>query len=145
MEINPKKILTPVIFGFLIWIIAFFVIGWTQISEDPAIQALYFPMVFLFGIGTILLMIVFMWWYFPYLEIDLQQEWLQDSLLFGLIVMLVQYFLDVSVFTLMQVDLIVYFFGIFLGNPDGSTVMIMYPLILVWAVLGGFVTMKTKT
>ncbi|MFX0125779.1 MAG: hypothetical protein ACFFAE_19310 [Candidatus Hodarchaeota archaeon] len=145
MELTTKKILIPVILGLIIWIIAFFVIGWTQISEDPTIQALYIPMVILFGIGTIILMIVFLWWYLPYLGIDLQQQWLHESLFFGIIVMLVHYLLDIVIFTLMQVDLIVYFFGIFFGNPNGSTVMIMYPLILVWAILGGFVTIRTKT
>ncbi|MFX0016362.1 MAG: hypothetical protein ACFFB2_17335 [Promethearchaeota archaeon] len=145
MELTSKKILTPIILGLIIWILAFFLIGWTQISEDPAIQDLYIPMVILFGIGTIILMIVFLLWYFPYLALDLEQEWLKESLFFGIVVMGVQYTLDIIVFTLMNMDLITYFFGIFLGNPDGSTVMIMYPLILVWAVLSGFVTMRMKT
>ncbi|MFX0126106.1 MAG: hypothetical protein ACFFAE_20965, partial [Candidatus Hodarchaeota archaeon] len=61
------------------------------------------------------------------------------------VIMAVQFILDIIIFSLMQVDLIIYFFGIFLGKPDGSTVVIMYPLILVWAVLGGFVTRKIKT
>jgi hypothetical protein len=145
MEILPKKVLIPVIFGIVIWILAFFIIGWTQISEDPAIQELYFPLVILFGVGTVLLMVVLLWWYLPHFNIDLKQKWFQESVLFGLVVMVVQYLLDISVFTLMQVDLIVYFFGIFSGDPDGSTVMIVYPLILIWAVLGGFITMRTKT
>ncbi|MFW9903930.1 MAG: hypothetical protein ACFFFH_06320 [Candidatus Thorarchaeota archaeon] len=145
MELKPKKIFFPLILGLIIWILAFFIIGWTQISEDPAVQALYIPMVFLFGIGTIFLVIVFLWWYLPYLGINLEQEWLQESLLFGFVVMAVQFILDIFIFTLMQVDLIIYFFGIFLGNPNGSTVLIMYPLILVWAILGGFVTLKIKT
>lgn len=145
MELSPKKILFPLILGLIIWILAFFIIGWTQISEDPAIQALYIPMVLLFGVGTVILVIVFLWWYLPYLGINLEQEWLQESLLFGFVIMAVQFILDIIVFTLMQVDLIIYFFGIFLGNPDGSTVMIMYPLILIWAVLGGLVTWKIKT
>ncbi|UCG03500.1 MAG: hypothetical protein JSW11_05795 [Candidatus Heimdallarchaeota archaeon] len=145
MELKPKKILIPLILGLVIWIIAFFVIGWTQISEDPAIQALYIPMVILFGLGTIILVIVFLFWYLPYLGIDLEQAWLEESLFFGIIIMCMQFILDIIVFTLMQVDLLIYFFGLFLGNPDGSTVIIMYPLILVWAILGGFVTMRIKT
>lgn len=145
MELTPKKILFPLILGLIIWMLAFFMIGWTQISEEPAIQALYIPMVFLFGVGTIILVIVFLWWYLPYLGINLEQEWLQESIIFGFIIMAEQFILDIIIFTLMQVDLIIYFFGIFLGNPDGSTVVIMYPLILVWAILGGFVTRKTKT
>jgi hypothetical protein len=145
MELTPKKILIPVILGLIIWILAFFIIGWTQISEDPAIQALYIPMVILFGIGTIILLVIFLLWYLPYLSIDLQQEWFIESLLVGILVMGIQYILDIIVFTLMQIDLVIYFFGIFLGNPEGSTVMIMYPLILVWAVLGGFITKRIKT
>ena len=144
MELTPKKILIPVILGLIIWILAFFLIGWTQISEDPAIQALYIPMVILFGIGTVVLIIVFLLWYLPYLGIDLEHEWFIESLFIGILVMGVQYILDIIVFTFMQLDLMIYFFGVFLGNPDGSTVMIMYPLILVWAVLGGFITKRTK-
>ena len=101
MKLTPKKILFPVILGLIIWIIAFFIIGWTQISEDPAIQALYIPMVILFGIGTILLVVIFLWWYLPYLGINLEQEWLQESLLFGIILMAIQFILDIIIFTLL--------------------------------------------
>jgi hypothetical protein len=104
MEITLKKLLIPIILGIVIWIIAFFVIGWTQISEDPTTQALYIPMVILFGIGTVLLMILFLWWYLLHLNIDLKQEWLQESLFFGFIIMMVQYLLDISIFTFIQVD-----------------------------------------
>ncbi len=145
MELKLKKVLTPIIVGIVIWIIAFFVIGWTKISEDPAIKALYIPMVNLFGVVTIILKLVFLWWYLAYLNIDFKQDWLKESVLFGFIIMVVQYLIDIIVFTFMQVDLIVYFFGFFFGNPNGSTVMIMYPLSVVWAILGGFATMKIRS
>lgn len=146
MEITPKKLLTPIIIGVLIWIIAFFVIGWTQISDDPFVQSLYIPMVFLFGVITLILIIVFFYWYLPSLEIDLQTEWLLESILFGIVVMAVQYILDLISFTIFfPIDLVVYFFGLFMGNPDGSTVMIMYPLIIVWSVLGGLITLKLRS
>ncbi|MFX0090982.1 MAG: hypothetical protein ACFFBD_04400 [Candidatus Hodarchaeota archaeon] len=146
MEITPKKILVPLVIGLLVWIIAFFVIGWTQISENPAIQALYLPMVILFGIGTFLLILIFFYWYLPYLGIDMQNEWILESLLFGIIVMLVQFILDIITFGFfIPIDLGVYFFGLFLGNPDGSTTIIMYPLIVVWTIIAGFITTKLRT
>jgi hypothetical protein len=98
MKVTLKKIIIPAILGFFIWIAAFFIIGWTQISEDPAIQSLYLPMVALFGLGTFALMIVFLWWYLPYLEIDFDHLWLQESLLCGIIIMLVQFILDIVTF-----------------------------------------------
>lgn len=147
MEITPKKIVTPVLLGLFIWVAAFFIIGWTQISEDPAIQSLYLPMVIMFGVGTFILMIIFLWWYLPYLEIDLDQFWVQESILFGIIVMLVQFILDIVTFGLFlqDVDLIIYFFGLLQGDPQGSTVLIMYPLIIVWTVIAGFITIKRRS
>ncbi|MFX1533804.1 MAG: hypothetical protein ACFFDI_06180 [Promethearchaeota archaeon] len=145
MEITLKKLLTPIIVGVLIWIVAFFVIGWTQISEDPFVQSLYLPMVLLFGVITLIFIIIFFYWYLPSLNIDLQAEWLLESVLFGIVVMAVQYILDLISFTIFfPIDLVVYFFGLFMGNPDGSTVMIMYPLIVVWSVLGGVITRKLR-
>ena len=54
MKITLKKLVTPIIIGVLIWIVAFFVIGWTQISDDPFVQSLYLPMVLLFGVITLI-------------------------------------------------------------------------------------------
>ena len=79
MELTLKKLLTPIIIGVIIWIVAFFVIGWTQISDDPFVQSLYLPMVLLFGAITLIFIIMFFYWYLPFLEIDLQTEWLQDD------------------------------------------------------------------
>ncbi|MFX0183233.1 MAG: hypothetical protein ACFE95_09165 [Candidatus Hodarchaeota archaeon] len=146
MEVTLKKIITPVFLSIGIWIVAFFVIGWTQISDDPAIQALYLPMVILFALGTFLLIVLFFWWYLPFLDIDLQSEWLSESLLFGILLMVVQFLLDIVVFGLFipNVDLLIYFFGLFLNDPQGSTVIIMYPLIIIWTIIAGFLVQKQK-
>jgi membrane protein DedA with SNARE-associated domain len=150
MKVTLKKIIIPAILGFFIWIAAFFIIGWTQISqisEDPAIQSLYLPMVVLFGLGTFVVMTIFLWWYLPYLEIDLDHFWLQESLLCGIIIMLVQFILDIVTFGIFlpDVDLLVYFFGLFQGDPQGSTVIIMYPLIIVWIIIAGFIIFKKRS
>lgn len=146
MEITPKRVIIPILYAILIWVVAFFVIGWTQISEDPAIQALYLPMVLLFSLGTLILTGGFLWWYLPHLAIDIQQQWLQESLFFGIIVMVIQFLFDIVTFGffLPNVDLLAYFFGMFTGDPQGSTVIIMYPLIVVWTILGGFITLKQR-
>lgn len=146
MEITLKKVGIPIVLSVIIWIAAFFIIGWTQISDDPSIQDLYLPMVVLFAVGTLILTIAFLWWYLPYVEVDIQNQWLQESLFVGILLMLVQFILDIVTFGffLPNVDLLVYFFGILTGDPEGSTVIIMYPLILVWAVLGGYITLRQK-
>ncbi|MFX0051312.1 MAG: hypothetical protein ACFE8U_08480 [Candidatus Hermodarchaeota archaeon] len=146
MEITPKKVIVPILLSFGIWIVAFFVIGWTQISDDPAIQALYLPMVGLFALGTFLLIVLFFWWYLPYLGIELQSEWLTESLLFGIIVMIIQFLLDIVIFGLFipNVDLAVYFFGLLSNDPQGSTVIILYPLIVIWTIIAGFLVQNQK-
>lgn len=147
MEITPKKIVTPVLLGLFIWVAAFFIIGWTQISEDPSIQSLSLPLVIMFGVGTFILMIIFLWWYLQYLEIDLDRLWVQESILFGIIVMSVQFILDIVTFRLFlqDVDLIIYFFGLLQGDPQGSTVLIMYPLIIFWTYIAGFIVNRRKS
>ncbi|MFX0173880.1 MAG: hypothetical protein ACFE9L_18505 [Candidatus Hodarchaeota archaeon] len=127
-------------------IAAFFVIGWTQISDDPAIQTLYLPMVGLFALGTFILIVLFFWWYLPYLGIELQSEWLTESLLFGIIVMIIQFLLDIVIFGLFipNVDLVAYFFRLLSNDPQGSTIIIMYPLIVIWTIIAGFFVQKQK-
>ncbi|MFX0066558.1 MAG: hypothetical protein ACFFC7_30745 [Candidatus Hermodarchaeota archaeon] len=145
MEITPKKIMLPTIIGLLVWIVAFFLIGWTVISEDPAIQALYLPMVVLFAIGNFLLLLILFYWYFPHLSVDIQNEWFSESLLFGVILMALQFILDIIAFSfIFPTDLVVYFFGRFLGNSEGSTVIVSYPLIVIWSVLAGYIVMRLR-
>ena len=126
---NFKRYLWEVCVGIIFWVIAFVMIGYTYQSAPQW----YLPSVIitfiLFFFATIVLLKVYLERY------QMVERWLKESVLFGFIVMVFQFLLDILVLgVIFRLDLVDYFLH--------STVLITYPSIILQSLVGGFVTYK---
>lgn len=130
-----KRFLVPIITGFIIWILAFFIVGYTQMPDGP--EELYLPMVFLSTIiWLILIIFVFRWYCNKY---GLKNEWFREAILFGLIISILQFIFDIIAFMGMMGYTLTEFIDDYLLK---STVLILYPLIIAEVTLIAFLLNK---
>ncbi len=122
------KITTDIVYGLILgvitWIIGFIIVGYAVINAPE----LYLTTVLITGvINTILVvLIVRAAVYRTPLSV-----WAVDSFLIGLIIMILNFLLDFAILGVMlQQDFVNYLLT--------STVLIVYPLAILWSLIGGW-------
>jgi hypothetical protein len=119
-----SDIIYGLILGFITWIIGFMIVGWAVINAPE----LYLTTVLITGvINTILVILIvrFAVYHTP------MSQWAVDSLLIGVIITVLNFLLDFGVLGVMlQQDFVNYLLT--------STVLIAYPLAILWSLIGGW-------
>ena len=119
-----SDIIYGLILGFITWIIGFMIVGWAVINAPE----LYLTTVLITGvINTILVILIvrFAVYHTP------MSQWAVDYLLIGLRITILNFVLDFGVLGVMlQQDFVNYLLT--------STVLIAYPLAILWSLIGGW-------
>jgi hypothetical protein len=119
-----NDIVYGLILGIITWIVGFIIVGYAVINAPE----LYLTTLLITGvINTILVVLVVR----AAVYRTPMSQWAVDSLLIGLIIMILNFLLDFGVLGVMlQLDFINYLLT--------STVLIVYPLAVLWSLIGGW-------
>lgn len=119
-----SDIIYGLILGVITWIIGFMIVGFAVINAPE----MYLTSVLITGvINTILVILIvrFAVYHTP------MSQWAVDSLLIGVIITILNFLLDFGVLGVMlQQDFVNYLLT--------STVLIAYPLAILWSLIGGW-------
>jgi hypothetical protein len=112
------------ILGVISWLIGFFIVGWAVINAPE----LYITTVLITGvINTILVVLIVR----AAVYRTPMSQWAVDSFLIGALIMIINFLLDYGVLGVMlQQDFVNYLLT--------STVLIVYPLAILWSLVGGW-------
>jgi hypothetical protein len=119
-----NDIIYGLILGVITWIIGFIIVGYAVINAPE----LYLTTVLITGIiNTILVVLI--------VRVAVSRTpmsiWAADALLIGVIIMLLNFLLDFAILGVMlQQDFVNYLLT--------STVLIVYPLAILWSLVGGW-------
>ena len=137
MKSGLIRFTVPIGIGIIIWVFAFFLVGYTRMPGGPA--ELYLPMVALVGIvWTVLALFVFQWYAKKW---QIGAEWFREAVLFGLTITILQFVLDFYVFLNFLSYTIETFVTEYLLK---STVLVMYPFITVEIVVIAYLLRRFK-
>lgn len=119
-----NDIVYGLILGVITWIIGFIIVGYAVINAPE----LYLTTVLITGvINTILVVLIVR----AAVYRTPMSVWAADSLLIGLIIMILNFLLDFAILGVMlQQDFVNYLLT--------STVLIVYPLAILWSLIGGW-------
>jgi hypothetical protein len=119
-----NDIIYGLILGVITWIIGFIIVGYAVMNAPE----LYLTTVLITGvINTILVVLIVR----AAVYRTPMSVWAVDSLLIGLIIMILNFLLDFAILGVMlQQDFVNYLLT--------STVLIVYPLAILWSLIGGW-------
>ncbi len=119
-----NDIIYGLILGVITWIIGFIIVGYAVINAPE----LYLTTVLITGvINTILVVLIVR----ATVSRTPMSIWAVDALVIGVIIMLLNFLLDYAILGVMlQQDFVNYLLT--------STVLIAYPLAILWSLIGGF-------
>jgi len=119
-----SDIIYGVALGAITWIIGFIIVGYAVINAPE----LYITTVLITGVINTILMVLIVR---AAVYRTPMSQWAVDSLLIGIIIMILNFLLDFGVLGVMlQQDFVNYLLS--------STVLIAYPLSILWSLIGGW-------
>ncbi len=123
-----KDVVYGVILGVITWVIGFIIVGSAVINAPE----LYLTAVLITSIiNTLLVVLVIR----SVVYRTPMEQWALDSLLIGIIIMILNFLLDFGVLGVMlQQDFVNYLLT--------STVLVAYPLTILWSLIGGWLGSK---
>ena len=134
MQFTNKKIMSALKIGIILWIIGMLLVGFLGHDQDGDKTVLYIPMVITTGIVSFIVLYRFI--NKSYWDIITEDEWVIECAVLGIIVMAIQFIIDIPVMGLVfQQNLFDYFF-------KESTVMVMYPSIIAQTIIIGYLKLK---
>ena len=123
-----KDIIFGVILGFITWVIGFMIVGYAVMNAPE----LYITTVLVVSIINIILTILIVRFVVSNYRLE---QWALDSLLVGIIITALNFLLDFGVLGVMlQQDFVNYLLT--------STVLVAYPLVILWSLIGGWLGSK---